>query len=687
MSAKMIPLHLVLCALALLTIPAQAQSPAGAGRGFRSGEIVVEVKPGASIDAVNERHRTTTIQRIYGTNFFRLRTPHDKSEERWRRRVARDRDVLSASLNPMVTSPTSLFARATVAFPGDRATPSRPGSEYSFQPDLFRLLSLHDAQLRSRGAGVVVAIIDTGIDRSHPALASRLWKDDRQDGDVEADQSDQDHDGLLDDASGWDFVDDDNDPSETAQDPHVSVAGHGTFIAGLIALIAPECRIMPIRAFTPDGISNAFTVAAAIKYAVDHGASVINLSFGSPKKSGVVRDALRYARQRGAILIAAMGNEGQDTDSNPQYPAISRDVIGVAALNADSRKATFSNFGSDVRVSALGVDLISTYPGADGKRENYAMWSGTSFAAPLTAAEAALILADSPGENARRTIEQTADAIDHLNPDFSGKLGKGRINPLAALENLYSATAPAGNYANLTLIAESGAATAQGQAETLITGPLQQFRIAARGLTARARYTLIINGKNIRPNGFTATNFGGLVIELSSEPTSPTASGHIRLELPPELNPVTNLKTIELRDGAQVVLRGEFIPITGGAGREGQFLVKRTPLASTGIIPQAAGKANIFIGTHRQEIKVEGNRLMPGETYRVFADGIEIGTAAAQSATTKSGFLRIRLVGSEAIPPSLRPLTNIRHIEVRDSSDQIILQGDFLPGGDGSEGR
>src|SRR5258708_21101855 len=149
------------CIVAALSMLSHAAPPDM--KGFRTGEIVVEIKPGSSIEAINKRNRTITIERMYGTNFYRLRIPRGKSENKWIKRLAGDEGVLSASLNPIVMSPSSVFGRVTVGFPDGHATPGGNRSDYISQPDLFNLLSLSDAQLRSRGEGVVVAIIDTGI--------------------------------------------------------------------------------------------------------------------------------------------------------------------------------------------------------------------------------------------------------------------------------------------------------------------------------------------------------------------------------------------------------------------------------------------------------------------------------------------------------------------------------------------
>src|SRR6185295_1944891 len=227
---------------------------------IRKGEVVIELQPGASIDGVNARYQTSTITQIYGTNFYRLAVPKSKKENKWRKRLAHDSDVLSASLNPLVTSP-SLFARATASFPDGFAAPGLSIADFQSQLRLFDFLNLEDVGLRSRGAGTVVAIIDTGVDRAHPALASHLWRNRLE----ERDGVDNDGDGLVDDVDGWNFADNNNDTNERAGDPDTTVAGHGTFIAGIVAMLAPECRIMPLRAFPPSGVSDAFTVAAAVK--------------------------------------------------------------------------------------------------------------------------------------------------------------------------------------------------------------------------------------------------------------------------------------------------------------------------------------------------------------------------------------------------------------------------------------
>lgn len=676
----------VLSVFTTFSIKSQADSPSTTLQMFRPGELIVEIKSDSSIEEINERNRTTTIQRIYGTNFYRLRTPEGKSNNHWLNRLSRDKDVLSASFNPVVMNPPTVLSRSTVGFPDGHATPGRSRAEYISQANLYELLGLGDTHLRSRGAGVIVAVIDTGIDRSHPDLASHIWRENRQSSETESGSIDNDRDSLINDAWGWDFVDNDNDPTETAVDPATSVAGHGTFIAGLIALVAPDCKIMPIRAFISDGTSNAFTVAAAIKYAVDHGAKVINLSFGSPKKSSIVRSAIRYARQNGAVLVAAMGNDNEDTDDNPQYPANWRDVIGVAAIDAESRKASFSNFGNCVGVDALGVKLTSTYPGGEGRSADYAMWSGTSFAAPLTAAEAALIIAQDDRRDAGGTIEETAIKIDDLNPTFSGKLGRGRIDPLVALDTIYVERSEAGNYASVAFTAGREEATGRGEARVAIIGSLGELDISAQALNPYGRYDLFVNGKNITPDGLYATDFGGLAADFSTGPKSTDEPDRVLFPLPVELIPVAIIKHVELRDGDHVVLQADFTPIVGSVGPRDQLFEKVMSLIPDDRLSKTGGKARIEVEGDREEFIIAGTMLASGAPYQIYVDGANVGVVIARSDLSQSGFVRAEFGSSDLseslLPPSLRPVIKIRHVELRDLSNRVILEGDFLAGGD-----
>jgi subtilisin family serine protease len=628
---------------------------------FVKGEVIVEISPTASIENVNARRGTSTIERIYGTNIYRLRTPNGKKEKKQRKKLAKDPDVLSAWLNPVMLNPISVFARSQVSFPDGRPTVGQTRESYVTQPIIENMPEVH---LRSRGQGILIAVIDTGIDANHPDVAAHLWSNPQE----AIDGLDNDGNGLIDDHRGWDFASRDNDPSEEPGAGDTSIAGHGTFIAGLIALVAPESRIIPIRAFNAEGISDAFSVASAIKYAADKGARVINLSFGSPEQSDVLRDAISYARQKGAVLVAAVGNDNKNNDNNPEFPSgYNQEVIGVAAIDTNNRKAEFSNFGSGVSVSAPGVRLISLYPRTD--RVNYATWSGTSFAAPLASAEAALILEASPNNtDVKTTIESTATSIDGSNPGFAGMLGRGRINPLEALRSLTTSAFTGGE---IRLIPSGVEGSARGEAEVKITGSEQEFEVEAEGLLPRAAYKIVVNGA-VLLNSVTASSFGGLKVEFADPPRD----NH--LPLPPALKPVTLIRQVELRDSQdRVVLSASF----GASNPGGTVVEKEAYLASTGVISGAEGKARAKIESEREELRVEAEDLQSGASYEIIADGISLGSVAAQS-----GYFRVEFTSDGRsgllLPASLRPVTKIQRIELRNQAGQVVLQGVFQAGGD-----
>lgn len=273
--------------------------------------------------------------------------------------------------------------------------------------------------------GIVIAIIDTGVDMDHPDLNGKIWNNPGE----TLDGVDNDGNGLIDDLHGYDWVNGDTDP----QDDN----GHGTHCAGIsaaetdnaqgVAGVCWNCSVMPLKAFQSSGRGSYADIAAAINYAANKGAHVINMSFGSYADSQVVKDALENAYGT-AVLVASAGN---DNSLAKHYPAAYPWVIGVAATDGDDKKAGFSNYGTWVDVSAPGVNIYSTL-----FDDTYAGWSGTSMAAPFVSGLAALLVAEHPTwskELIRGQLYQSTDNIDALNPLYVGKLGTGRINAGTAL--------------------------------------------------------------------------------------------------------------------------------------------------------------------------------------------------------------------------------------------------------------
>jgi len=331
-------------------------------------------------------------------------------------------------------------AKGAVVSVGSRTAPNW----YAEQP-AFQLIRNNEALQLSRGSGIVVADINSLVDYSHPALRGHLTSGFDfvlgKPSDFSLNQStasfldqstasflDQSTASFLDqstasflDQSTASFLDQSTASFLDASNP---AHGHGTLVAGIIAAIAPDALIMPIRAFDDQGQSDQFTIAKAIYWAVDHGADVINMSFGTMEKSKVLKDAIEYAHKRGVTLVASAGNENMESE---QYPASYDKVIAVAATNLWDMKASFSNYGKPVDVSAPGASIIAPYPSG-----YYAIVSGTSFASPIVAGEAALLRSLLQKENMKDRIRKNVIKIDHRNPGW--KMGEGRIDLRLALE-------------------------------------------------------------------------------------------------------------------------------------------------------------------------------------------------------------------------------------------------------------
>ncbi len=241
--------------------------------------------------------------------------------------------------------------------------------------------------------GVVIALVDSGIEMSHPDLRDRLYTNP---GEIAGNGIDDDGNGLVDDIHGWDIVDDDNDPG----DPTV---GHGTEVAGValaslngigVVGIAPTATLLPIRACTNS--CGLFDVAWGIVYAVDSGADIINLSLGGFAQPGPLSDALDYAQSKGVLVVAAAGNTATDVDGQQFVPASlpNPNMVTVAATDRTDRLWDGSNTGkTTIDVGAPGVEIATTTLSSLG---SFGSVTGTSFSAAQVSGTAALMLSVNP---------------------------------------------------------------------------------------------------------------------------------------------------------------------------------------------------------------------------------------------------------------------------------------------------
>ena len=317
----------------------------------------------------------------------------------------------------------------------------------------------------TKGGGnyVAIAVLDTGVDINHPDLEKNIWVNQDE---IKNDGIDNDNNGYIDDFNGWDFVRSSPSPKPKFDEPYNEGGiNHGTLVAGIAAAVgdnnegvlglAWQSKIMPLRVLNSEGVGSVEHVIQAVKYAVNNGANIINLSFVGTSKSYFLAEALKDAWLKGIIIVAAAGNEtvGQPVDLNkfPNYPICLDEgeenfIIGVAAVDNVDKKALFSDYGSNcVDVSAPGTRIYGPLvynPNYEGFKEYYGgYWSGTSIAAPMVSGLAALVWSVNPlftHKQVQSFILSKADEIDSLNPDFAGQLGKGRINAYKTVEYAYN---------------------------------------------------------------------------------------------------------------------------------------------------------------------------------------------------------------------------------------------------------
>lgn len=297
-------------------------------------------------------------------------------------------------------------------------------------------------------ASVIVAVLDTGVDISHPDLQGRIWQNSAE---TPNNNVDDDGNGCIDDVNGCAFVKVGSGGCMGSVNGFIrDEVGHGTFVSGIIAAngdgagmvgVARGVTIMPVKVLDCIGSGNAFEVAQGILYAARNGARVINLSLGGNQDAAILREAARRAQDEyGALVVAASGNTGKP---GVAYPARYPEVLAVGAASAADadKRATFSTTGPEVDVVAIGEGIIGTVPRTSCRvflpcigADPYAIGSGTSFSAPQVAGLAALILSRQPGlapAALRELVKTTATAVPP--GDRADWAGSGRINMLEAL--------------------------------------------------------------------------------------------------------------------------------------------------------------------------------------------------------------------------------------------------------------
>ena len=416
----------------------------GKGRESAPDKIIVKIEDDATqsdLDAINSENEARTEDDLPRSDVSVVDLPEDLPVEEAIERYEASPDVEYAE-------PDFLLKPSQTSSPDDPSYPELYGLNNTGQSggSADADIDASEAWATETGdPGVVVAVIDEGVDVKHPDLVNNIWRNPGESGSgKETNGIDDDGNGYIDDVNGWDFVN--NDKSVYDPDP-VSGAGdeHGTHVAGTIAArgnntvgvtgVSWQTQIMPLKFL---GVNGGYTSDAveAINYALAKGVKISNNSWGGGGFSQALSDAINRADAQGHIFIAAAGNGGSDgvgddNDAAPHYPSnySSPNVVSVAATDDSDALASFSNYGvSSVDVAAPGVRILSTLPGGA-----YGSYSGTSMATPHVAGIAALLKAKDPSLDDAQLKAQILQSVD-AKGNLSGKIATGgRTNSARAL--------------------------------------------------------------------------------------------------------------------------------------------------------------------------------------------------------------------------------------------------------------
>jgi subtilisin family serine protease len=403
-------------ALLLVAAPAEAAAPAAEGR------LLVGFKKGVSADrqqrvlAALDGRISQRFKSIRGGRLVVVRPRTGKATNRLRKLLARRSEVAYAEPD---------FIQSASKTPDDPF--------YSLQYALIDSPDDHDIDAptawSTRSGCAKVAILDTGIDTDHPDLESNVYKSE----DKPNNNKDDDKNGYVDDTYGYNTI----KGKGSGEDDN----GHGTHVSGIVGGrgnndvgVSGTCwstKLLAVKFMNSKGKGSTSDAIEGIDYAVKQGFKIINCSFGSSSKSSSLHDAVDYAQDHNVLLVVAAGNDSDNIDKHPLYPASYSDsnILAVAASTSDDTLADFSNFGSEaVDVAAPGESIYSTYMGG-----GYRILSGTSMAAPYVAGVAALLRkqqSDATYGNLRYALRHKVDKPPALN----GKVAyDGRLNAEKAL--------------------------------------------------------------------------------------------------------------------------------------------------------------------------------------------------------------------------------------------------------------
>lgn len=378
------------------------------------------------------------------------------------------------------------------------------GSEWH----LAKIQALQAWDFTAGASNIVIAILDSGINASHPDLAGRILP-------------------------GYDFVNNDSDPADDF--------GHGTAVAGTVvadgnngqgvAGVAFGCTVLPVKVMDASGSASHSTIAQGIEYAVQQGARIINLSLGGDWPSSTLQNAINDAWSNNVIVVAAAGNNGGTV---PQYPGACDHVLAVAASEPDDSRAWFSSYGSYVTLFAPGDTIWTTQRDSTNP---YGAWSGTSFSSPVVAGVAALVLSMNPSLSNTQIVEVLKQTADDLGPaGYDSMFANGRVNALHAV----SAVSPAPTQPPSTPTSQPVLAPPSSDPTPLPSSPTDTV-LPAVAITTAPPSGVRLMSPEVSLAGYASDNIGIARVEVivndgPSQPANGTVNWSAQVMLAPGYN-------------------------------------------------------------------------------------------------------------------------------------------------------
>ena len=416
----------------------------------------------SSLDAISDELGVSRVEPMIRSRLSKAR-PDLPDLSRIYRVTLPDAEDVRRAARVFGGDPSVAYAEPIVAHYLDE-TPNDPDFNLQWFLENIEAEAAWDVHKGEDGAVVVIGISDSGVAWRHEDLVENIYQNLGEDADGDGkviEESggfwifdpddingiDDDGNGYTDDFIGWNFLNDDRQQDNDPDDP----SGHGTHVAGLaaartdndigISSISWNVKILPTSASNIDSGNTLEQTLSTVVYLAENGADIINMSWGGDSTSQLQQDVVEYARGLGSLLVAAAGNE---RTSDLHYPSALSGVVSVASVGSTDRKASYSNFGISVDITAPGGAGINGIRSTEPP-SNYGTMVGTSMASPVVAGVFALVKSLHPSWSSEELIQQvlgTADSIDDLNTNFVGLLGEGRVNAFRALTDQPATSTP-----------------------------------------------------------------------------------------------------------------------------------------------------------------------------------------------------------------------------------------------------